>query len=121
MPVLLIVDDEPAIQHAFQRAFRGGDLVLNSLYYSLVGLKGTDKAFQTGTGLGMAAGVGAVVLPGRMGLGDEMTARTSQTEIMTVAWYLAGGLAAAAAYQAFSGDAENDTESYSDDWQVDMN
>jgi two-component system response regulator AtoC len=24
MPVLLLVDDEPAIQHAFQRAFRGG-------------------------------------------------------------------------------------------------
>jgi two-component system response regulator AtoC len=26
MPVLLLVDDEPAIQHAFQRAFRGGDI-----------------------------------------------------------------------------------------------
>ncbi len=26
MPVLLLVDDEPAIQHAFQRAFRGGDM-----------------------------------------------------------------------------------------------
>ncbi|HEV3438078.1 MAG TPA: sigma-54 dependent transcriptional regulator [Gemmata sp.] len=30
MPVLLLVDDEPAIQHAFQRAFRGGDLVVLS-------------------------------------------------------------------------------------------
>ena len=30
MPVLLVVDDEPAIQHAFQRAFRGGDIVLRS-------------------------------------------------------------------------------------------
>ena len=28
MPVLLLVDDEPAIQHAFQRAFRGGDMVV---------------------------------------------------------------------------------------------
>ncbi len=26
MPLLLVIDDEPAIQHAFQRAFRGGDL-----------------------------------------------------------------------------------------------
>ena len=26
MPTLLVVDDEPAIQHAFQRAFRGGDV-----------------------------------------------------------------------------------------------
>lgn len=87
----------------------GGDLLLNGLYFSLVGIKGAEKAFQTGTGLGMAAGVGAVVLPGKMGLGDEMTARTSQTEIMTVAWYLAGGLAAAAAYQAFSSDSENES------------
>jgi two-component system nitrogen regulation response regulator GlnG len=30
MPTLLIVDDEPAIQHAFQRAFRGGELELKS-------------------------------------------------------------------------------------------
>ena len=30
MPTLLVVDDEPAIQHAFQRAFRGGDIVLRS-------------------------------------------------------------------------------------------
>ncbi|MDB5309179.1 MAG: sigma-54-dependent Fis family transcriptional regulator [Gemmataceae bacterium] len=28
MPTLLLVDDEPAIQHAFQRAFRGGDVTL---------------------------------------------------------------------------------------------
>ena len=30
MPTLLIVDDEPAIQHAFQRAFRGGDATIRS-------------------------------------------------------------------------------------------
>ncbi len=30
MPVLLLVDDEPAIQHAFQRAFRGGDMIVRT-------------------------------------------------------------------------------------------
>jgi two-component system nitrogen regulation response regulator GlnG len=30
MPTLLIVDDEPAIQHAFQRAFGGGEITLGS-------------------------------------------------------------------------------------------
>ncbi len=30
MPTLLIVDDEPAIQHAFQRAFRGEEIVLRT-------------------------------------------------------------------------------------------
>src|SRR4051794_4926916 len=30
MPTLLVVDDEPAIQHAFRRAFHGGDVTLRS-------------------------------------------------------------------------------------------
>ena len=30
MPTLLVVDDEPAIQHAFQRAFRGGEVELRA-------------------------------------------------------------------------------------------
>jgi len=51
--------------------------------------------------LGLAAGVGAVFLPKHIGLGEEMTARTRETELMTVGWYLAGGLAAAAVYQTF--------------------
>src|SRR5436190_2285327 len=30
MPTLLVIDDEPAIQHAFQRAFRGGELAVRT-------------------------------------------------------------------------------------------
>ena len=30
MPTLLVVDDEPAIQHAFQKAFQGKDIALRS-------------------------------------------------------------------------------------------
>ena len=30
MPTLLVVDDEPAIQHAFRRAFGGGEFTLRS-------------------------------------------------------------------------------------------
>src|SRR3954469_18258007 len=30
MPKLLVIDDEPAIQHAFRRAFQGGDVTLHS-------------------------------------------------------------------------------------------
>jgi len=79
-----------------------GDIAANSLYYGLVGLGAAENALQNGAILGATAGVGAVVLPGSLGLGDEPTARTKQTELMTVAWYLAGGLAAAAAYQYLS-------------------
>jgi hypothetical protein len=47
--------------------------------------------------LGLAAGVGAAYLPPRIGLGEQPGQRPPATQIMTVAWYLAGGLAAAAA------------------------
>jgi hypothetical protein len=77
-----------------------GDILSNGLYYSLVG---TGKnAWQRGAVLGLAAGVGGVVLPGPMGLGDGPSNRTTQTKLMTVAWYLLGGLAAAGAARAGS-------------------
>ncbi|KUG06241.1 hypothetical protein [Solirubrum puertoriconensis] len=70
-----------------------GDLLVNGLYYSLVG-SGSD-AWIRGAALGVAAGVGGVLLPGPMGLGDGPSNRTPQTQLMTVAWYTLGGLAAA--------------------------
>jgi len=72
-----------------------GDIVSNGLYYSLVG---TGRGvWARGVVLGLAAGVGGVVLPGPLGLGEGPSNRTPQTKLMTVAWYLAGGLAAAGA------------------------
>lgn len=70
-----------------------GDLLANGLYYSLVG-SGSD-AWWRGAALGVAAGVGGVVLPGPLGLGDGPSNRTPQTKLMTVAWYTLGGLVAA--------------------------
>lgn len=73
-----------------------GDLLGNGLYYSLVGTKADDRVWMRGVVLGLAAGIGGVVLPPLMGLGSRPSGRTTQTKIMTVGWYLAGGLAAAA-------------------------
>lgn len=80
----------------------GGDIATNSLYFSLVGLGAVENAYRNGVLLGLAAGIGAIYLPDKIGLGEEMTARTTETAMMTVAWYLAGGLAAATAYQMLS-------------------
>lgn len=74
-------------------ATMAGDLLANGLYYSLVGT-GPD-AWWRGAALGVAAGVGGVVLPGPLGLGDGPSNRTPQTKLMTVAWYTLGGLVAA--------------------------
>jgi hypothetical protein len=54
----------------------------------------------------LAAGLGAVLLPGPMGLGNEPSTRTPGTAAMTVAWYFAGGLVAGLAARAIGGGDE---------------
>jgi hypothetical protein len=83
-----------------------GDLVTNSLFYGLVGLGSSEDALRNGALLGLAAGLGAVFLPEPLGLGRQPTEDSPQTELMTVAWYLLGGIAAGAAYQALGSDDE---------------
>jgi hypothetical protein len=77
------------------------DIFSNTLYYSVVGAGRPRGAWVRGALLGLAGGVGAVVLPPQLGLGKDATARTAETQAMTVGWYLLGGLAAAAAYNIF--------------------
>ena len=76
-----------------------GDLVSNSLYYSLIGLGSRKDVWRRGAALGLTAGVAGVLLPGPLGLGHQPGQRFPATQVMTVAWYLIGGLAAAAAAQ----------------------
>lgn len=77
-----------------------GDVIFNSLYYSLTG--GGKNAWIKGPALGLAAGIGGVVLPGPLGLGEAPSNRTTQTKVMTVCWYLLGGLVTAAAVKGFN-------------------
>lgn len=90
--------EPPAEDRLFGMAL-GGDLTANSLYYSLVGIGSPEGAWLRGALLGLAAGLGAVFLPGPLGLGRDATNRTPANRAMTVAWYLAGGLAAAATFR----------------------
>lgn len=89
----------------------GSDILINSLYYSLVGLGGAKNALLVGGILGTAAGIGTVALTEPLGLGDEPVNRTGETELMTIAWYLAGGLAAAATFQMLSDEKGENLES----------
>jgi hypothetical protein len=80
------------------RGALAGDLVSNTLYYSLAGAAGGGRnAWLLGSLLGLGAGAGAAFLPPRIGLGHQ-PGETSATRAMTVAWYLAGGLAAAGVF-----------------------
>lgn len=77
-----------------------GDLVANSAYYSLVACGRDAHMLTRGVAMGLAAGAGALVLPRRIGLGDPPRSHHVPNQIMTVAWYLIGGLAAACAGRA---------------------
>jgi hypothetical protein len=101
---LMKADIEPPPNRELYWITLASDIAANTLYYSLVGLGEEKNALRNGMFLGTAAGVGAVALSEPVGLGDEPVNRTPQTELMTVGWYLAGGLAAAAIYQSLSND-----------------
>jgi hypothetical protein len=75
-----------------------GDIVSNALYYSLLG--SGKHSVARGALLGLAAGVGGVVLPGPLGLDEAPSNRTPQTRVMTIAWYTVGGLVAGAVARA---------------------
>lgn len=78
-----------------------GDLLTNSAYYALVGAG--EGAWWRGMGLGLAAGLGALVLPEALGLGTPPHSSHATTNALTVAWYVLGGLAAAAVAAALGG------------------
>ncbi|QRR03069.1 hypothetical protein [Dyadobacter sandarakinus] len=71
------------------------DLLSNSLYYSMIGSAKKKNLLLLGASYGLAAGLGALTLTRPMGLDDEPVNRTTTTKLLTVAWYLAGGIVTA--------------------------
>jgi len=80
-----------------QRLALAGDLVANSLYYSVVPGATTAATWMRAAVLGTVGGVGALLLPERMGLGQPPYSRYRMNQVMTIAWYIAGAAAAAIA------------------------
>ena len=77
-----------------------GDLIANSIYYAAVPASTTTATWVRGALLGAVAGVGALTLPSQIGLGDPPKSDRPTNQAMTVAWYVVGALAAAAAATA---------------------
>jgi hypothetical protein len=71
-----------------------GDIISNSLYYSLAAVGDERKVIVRGALLGLAAGLGAVYLPKPLGLNGNASNRTSKTKLIATALYLTGGLVA---------------------------
>jgi hypothetical protein len=90
-PLARAAGARPSRRQAFLLAL-AGEVLSNGAYYALPAL--TRRPLATGIALGALAGLGAVALPPRLGLGRWPTRRTARTRALTVAWYLAAGVAA---------------------------
>ena len=85
----------PNNQNLYQIAMVG-DLITNTIYYSL-GVAGKKKyIWPKGALMGMTAGLGAVFLPKSLGLNPAYSSRTLKTKAFTTGLYLIGGLVASA-------------------------
>lgn len=71
------------------------DLASNAGYYAMIGKGDRETIFWRGAGYGLMAGLGAIGLAKPLGLDDTPVAKTDETKLLTVAWYVLGGLAAA--------------------------
>jgi hypothetical protein len=72
-----------------------GDLVSNSLYYSVIAAPTRKATWMRAAVLGTAAGLCALLLPERLGLGAPENSEKRSNQVMTIGWYLAGAVAAA--------------------------
>jgi hypothetical protein len=73
-----------------------GELITNSLYFGMAEAGSPAKTLARGTLLGFAAGLGALTLSKPLGLDARESEVSATTKTLTVAWYVAGGLVAAA-------------------------
>lgn len=80
-----------------ERAALIGDLISNSLFYGIFVAGKRYGLFRRALFWGSAAGLGAVALAPRLGLGRREVARDLRTKALTVGMYTAGGLASASA------------------------
>jgi hypothetical protein len=90
---------EPPGRDELQATALVGDLVSNGLTYALVGAGSPETAHIRGPLIGAAAGLGAIVLPPRLGLGPGPERLSTRTKVMTFAWYFLGGVVAAEVYR----------------------
>jgi hypothetical protein len=91
---------DPLKGDALYAATLSGDLLVNSLYYSSIGQAKDSRLFVRGAMMGLTAGWGALSLTRKLNLDDAPVTRTNKTKALTVAYYLLGGITAAATIRA---------------------
>ena len=74
-----------------------GDLVSNGIYYAAIPSRTSRATWTRAVAVGLSAGAGALLLSRYVIGNDSPHSDSPANNVMTVAWYLAGALAAAAA------------------------
>lgn len=69
-----------------------GDVLGNTLYYSLIGAGNQKYMWPKAVVLGLTAGIGAITLPKPMGLDPEPVTKNDQVKTITVGYYLFGAI-----------------------------
>ncbi len=90
---------KPPRGRALRRDAMIGDLITNAAWFALAagGSRSRGAHLSRGLFLGLLAGVGALVLPPMLGLGNQPRAGNTVVQGETVGLYVLGGLAAAGA------------------------
>ena len=91
--VISVAGGEVKSEESLYNITMAGDLTGNALYYSMVGTLPVNS-MAAGASLGLAAGLGAVLLPEELGLNKRYSNATTKTQLLTIAIYLAGGIVA---------------------------
>jgi len=73
-----------------------GDLLANTVYYSLSNLGAPKNIWLRSTVFGVVAGVSAILLPKPLGLDEKYSNKTLSTKFMTIGLYVTGALVSAA-------------------------
>jgi hypothetical protein len=94
-----------------------GDLISNALYYSAAGIGEEKNVWVRSSLLGLAAGLGAVILPGPLGLEEKHTNKTFATKVMTVGLYVAGSVVTAAFMKLIASKVDKRKEKKNHEWE----
>ena len=84
------------------KATLAGDIISNSLYYSMIGVGDDSALWERAITYGLGAGIAAVNVPEEIGLDPEPVNDTIKTQALTVAYYLTGALVTAGIIKLFS-------------------
>lgn len=74
------------------KATLAGDILGNTLYYSLIGAGNPNYLWPKVAMIGLSAGIGAVSLPEPMGLDPGPVAKNNQVKTLTVGYYILGAV-----------------------------